>query len=215
MQKEKWGMLSFSHRTPQYSSVLFVCVWNLRLKNTFHKKFNLMSIRPAFSLTVDYLKQIIRKRHPPSSCCDSCFMSYHLESQLVSIRVQWWHQVDPHSVHQAAHSRVVVIVLFAQKLHQQQEKLSTQGLITMKTSCVTKFRFTWKQNIGADSLTRSFHWNPMSGIKILRVCRHAHLAEKSFIKWNLLKSRPVSCSPGLSEISMAYIFRPCELLPML
>lgn len=69
--------------------------------------------------------------------------SYHLIGQLVGIGVERRHQVYSHSVHQAAHSGVFVIVLLAQKLHQQEKKLSTQRLVTMETSCVPEFRFTW------------------------------------------------------------------------
>lgn len=51
--------------------------------------------------------------------------SYHLEGQLVSIRIQWRNQVYSDVVHQAADPGVFIVVLLAHELHEQEKKLST------------------------------------------------------------------------------------------
>ena len=67
---------------------------------------------------------------------------YHLKRQLVGVGIQRGHQVHSRAVHQAAHSGVVLVVLLAEELHQQQEKLSAHRLVAMETRSVAEFWFT-------------------------------------------------------------------------
>lgn len=109
---------------------------------------------------------------------------YHLIGQLIRIRVQRGNQVNPHSIHQAAYSWVFIFIFFAQELHQQQKKLSTQSFITVKTSCVAKFRLAWRQFTDV-SLHLEENTKPVSYVdQIFLQCVLYFWICDSIVKWN-------------------------------
>lgn len=69
--------------------------------------------------------------------------TYHFKGFLVPIRVDRWQEMDSGLFHQVTYPRVARQILLTHELHQQEEQLSSQHLVTMGTRRVTKLRFTW------------------------------------------------------------------------
>lgn len=69
--------------------------------------------------------------------------TYRYEGFVVPIGVDGRQQVDPGLLHQVTYPLVACQILETHELHQQEEQLSSQHLVTMGTRCVTKLRFTW------------------------------------------------------------------------
>ncbi|TNN83734.1 hypothetical protein EYF80_005910 [Liparis tanakae] len=69
--------------------------------------------------------------------------TYHFKGLLVPIGVDRRQQVDSGLFHQATYPLVARQILQTHELHQQEEQLSSQHLITMGTCRVTKLWFTW------------------------------------------------------------------------
>lgn len=69
--------------------------------------------------------------------------TYHFKGFLVPIGVDGWQKVDPGLLHQVTYPLVSRQILQTHELHQQEEQLPSQHLVTMGTRCVAKLRFTW------------------------------------------------------------------------
>lgn len=73
----------------------------------------------------------------------SLMQTYRFKGFLVPIGVDRWQKMDPGLVHQVTDPLVARQILQTHELHQQEEQLSPQHLVTMGTGCVAKLRFTW------------------------------------------------------------------------
>lgn len=73
--------------------------------------------------------------------------TYHFKGFFVPIGVDRWQQVDPGLLHQVTYPLVAGQILQTHELHQQEEQLSSQHLVTMGTRCVTKLWFTWSTGL--------------------------------------------------------------------
>ena len=69
--------------------------------------------------------------------------TYHFKGFLVPIGVDRWQEMDSGLFHQVTYPPVARQILLTHELHQQEEQLSSQHLVTMGTRRVTKLRFTW------------------------------------------------------------------------
>lgn len=74
--------------------------------------------------------------------------TYHFKGLLVPIGVDRRQQMDSGLFHQVTYPLVARQILQTHELHQQEEQLSSQHLITMGTCWVTKLWFTWRKGSG-------------------------------------------------------------------
>lgn len=73
----------------------------------------------------------------------SVLQTYRFKGFLVPIGVERWQQVDSGLCHQVTYPLVAGPILQTHELHQQEEQLSSQHLVTMGTCRVAKLWFTW------------------------------------------------------------------------
>lgn len=73
--------------------------------------------------------------------------TYHFKGFLVPIGVDRWQEMDSGLLHQVTYPLVARQILQTHELHQQEEQLSSQHLVTMGTCCVTELWFTWSTGL--------------------------------------------------------------------
>ena len=88
----------------------------------------------------------------------SVLQTYHFKGFLVPIGVDRWQQMDPGLLHQVTYPLVAGQILQTHELHQQEEQLSSQHLVTMGTSGVTKLWFTWSAGSEEEGEMRRGWW---------------------------------------------------------
>lgn len=115
-------------------------------------------------------------------------MAYPVVGNLIAIRVHGGQQVNAHLSEQPGHPWVPSQELMAQELHQEQKQLPPQGLIPMHAGHVAYLRLPWG------------HMGACSGL-MPGALPCAYLSP-------LPLPVPSSCSPGWSDISITYSFRP-------
>lgn len=115
-----------------------------------------------------------------------CSVTHRFGGLLVAVGVDGGQQVDACLVHEPPNACVSAQILLTHELHEQQQQLAAQNLVTVGTSRVAELRLTCEHTHHTHDHT------------------HTHTSQACYSVLGLTtRVLPSSCSPGLSEISMA------------